>query len=440
MSEAHKPAFEFSDGFLQITTRNASTRLCWKPEASAEELLSGMRWAPCWPDFRILRHPLPAVRRNAYGLDVNAGQSDEILAAQKETAFLEFREQLPPAVVQATEAFCSHQWPLLAMISRQPLALDLAVSNPVLAYALANNNIFRHTGIEAAGFQAAAYSLRKQRWILEWLGFPGTGAAEKLIRKIPAGDASPYLLRRLKNALQSDPEAIGLLGHQRVINATVLEIVTNQHILGAVTPVLLEAAGGMTGQDGNFTLGDKILAIITTLQEIAPERIVPQFRSIEEVDAYHDEVFAEYDAYQQRQAQLREERRQAVERERRREAENNRFQRNLDRSKVEIHVHKPFPPPPLPGTTSIQPINSLLDLQIEGEEQNNCVASYAWKVLRGGFYIYRVTAPERATLAIFRCTDGCWRRSELKGTGNRKVKRSTANMVDAWLDSYCVSV
>ncbi len=219
-----------------------------------------------------------------------------------------------------------------------------------------------------------------------------------------------------------------------------LEIVTNQHVLPFVTPVLLEAASAMTGRDGDFTLGDKILAVMTMLQELAPERPVPTFRSIEQVEQQHAEVYAEYAAYQQRQEQLREQRRQADQRERRRRADNARLQQNLARTNAESHRHKPFPPPPLPGTASILPLTRGLDLQFEAQEQNNCVASYDWKVQRGGFYIYRIMAPERATLAIFKASDGCWQRSELKGPNNRKVKRSTVNAVDSWLDGYRVSI
>ena len=51
-----------------------------------------------------------------------------------------------------------------------------------------------------------------------------------------------------------------------------------------------------------------------------------------------------------------------------------------------------------------------------------------------------LTEPERATLSIFRCTDGCWRRSELKCHGNGKPKRATVNAVDRWLAQYNHSV
>lgn len=68
------------------------------------------------------------------------------------------------------------------------------------------------------------------------------------------------------------------------------------------------------------------------------------------------------------------------------------------------------------------------------------MATYATRVMSGDCYIYRVTAPERATLSIVYRADGCWRRSELKGHRNRAVRAETIRVVDAWLRNYRVSV
>jgi hypothetical protein len=60
--------------------------------------------------------------------------------------------------------------------------------------------------------------------------------------------------------------------------------------------------------------------------------------------------------------------------------------------------------------------------------------------MKGATYIYRITAPERATLAIIRSSDGCWYRSELKARRNASVYAETARAVDIWLASHRVSV
>ncbi len=81
------------------------------------------------------------------------------------TAYAAFRTEHPPAIAAAVQDFRSNQWPMLEMLDRQPLALDIAESSPVLAFMLANNNGFRNTTIGPTGIQAAGYALRKQRCI-----------------------------------------------------------------------------------------------------------------------------------------------------------------------------------------------------------------------------------------------------------------------------------
>jgi len=420
-------SFLFEDGVLTVDGPLTTYRLRWSPEPLAEELFAQPdRWRACWPDFRILKPQ-------------QDGKPVEP-KSEKDAAFQAFREQVPAEIVDAVEKFESHQWPLLLMLHAQPLAVDLVVSNPVLAFALANNNDFRHTSIDAAGFQAAAYSLRKQHWIQEWLGFPGTGAAEKLLRKIPAGSVSLPLLRRLKYALEADPKTLELLGHQRVINTTVLQLVTSDTILPYVSPQLLEEAADIVCREGDRTLGDHILDIVSMRKEVAPRMPVQVFRSIKQVHDVHDNIRIEYAGHLQRIAEERERERIRAEEERIRLAENARLNQRLARMKPDVIDQRPYPPPPFEGTATIIPITSNLDLQREGQEQINCVAGYLRAVKLGGFYFYRVTEPERATLSVFRGTDGCWRRSELRGYSNSKPKRATVNAVDRWLAQYNHSV
>ena len=75
---------------------------------------------------------------------------------------------------------------------------------------------------------------------------------------------------------------------------------------------------------------------------------------------------------------------------------------------------------------------SAKDLAEEGWQQRNCVAAYASRVRRGCCYIYRVLAPERATLALFLRKDG-WRLGELEARSNRDVSQDTELLVKAWL-------
>jgi len=441
-------------GVLRVDAPLATYRMRWQPEAKAVELLVAPdRWVACWPDFRLLKPELPTD-------EAAADQSDK---SGRDEAFSAFRAQIPPDIASAVQGFPSHQWPLLEMIARQPLSLDLVLSNPALAFALANNNTFRRTKIEAAGFQAAAYAIKKQRWILEWLGFPGSKAVEKLMRKIPPEHASLPLFRRLQHALESHPDVMDLLSHRRVITHEILQITTNGQILALIEPVLLDEIEAGASQEDGLSVGDLLLDIVRILEEIAPRRHIPRLQSIERIRSLRTEIEVEYALHlEQQEARRAEARLEATEMEKRKmkaerirrelerwpdagtfaraEAERREAERRK-REEQRIWTTTKFQNPPIPGTEDIIPITTAADLWREGRSQKNCVATRLNRILQGQCYIYRVMAPERATLSIAPKGYGTWGREELEASHNRHVQlRSTTNAVDAWLREYNPSV
>jgi hypothetical protein len=407
----------------------------------AEELTpAGRRWRPFCPEFRIVR-PLESGRNRAtYSLDIHSDAETAEVAGQKTRAFASLRSEIPEQIVRVVEPFESHQWALMVLLHEQPQAMDLSSSNPVLAYALANSDQLRGTRPEAAAVQALWYCNRKQRKLLEWLGFPDSEALVRLLRKIPPESASPSVLRRLKNAILADKRVPELLTHLQVVNVGVLDLVTNQRLLDLVTPRLLVEASGEDDTTREPSAGDMILGSLTILREIAPRREIRGFTSIQQVREFQEETDAEYQAHLRRKEEARIEAQRAADDERRRRQEEARARRRRQTEWRAEVARRPYPPPPVPGTKDIVPLTSAAQLQAEGVEQCNCVGSYVWRVLQGGTYIYRVMAPERATLAVVRGADGCWRRSELKAKSNRKVRTSTVAAVDRWLSRFCISV
>jgi hypothetical protein len=174
MDGMQNPAYSFADGVLKIDVPLAKTRLRWRPEPQAEELVPGWRkWRDYRPAFRVLRPPETQGKKAAFVLDVQADVATNEIAEQKSAAFASFREEIPEEITRVVDPFGSHQWALMVLIRQEPWAMDLAMSNPVLAYALASSDQFRGTPPEAAAVQARWYCHRKQRDLLEWLGFPG---------------------------------------------------------------------------------------------------------------------------------------------------------------------------------------------------------------------------------------------------------------------------
>lgn len=440
MSVTQGPEFEFADGTFHIRTPLAQMRIRWRPKPTAEEMVpGGRRWRAFWPEFRLIRPQGPVRKQSAYTLDLHVDDVAQEVADQKARAFAALRNELPEEIARVAELFGSHQWALMVLLHEQPRAMDLAASNPVLAYALANSDQLRGTRPEAAAVQALWYCRRKQRVLLEWLGFPGSEALVRLVRKIPPESATPSVLRRLKDAVVADKRVLELLTHLRVVNAAVLELVINQRLLDLVTPKLLLEVSAQDDTPGEPSVGDMILGSMTILHDIAPRRAIKPFTGVEQARRFQEETDVEYQAHLRRQEEAKQEAQRAAAEERRRQREESRARRGRQMEWSAKVARRPYPDPPVPGTRDIIPLTSAEQLHIEGAEQCNCVAFYEWRVLQGGTYIYRVMAPERATLAIVRGADGCWHRSEIKAKSNRKVRVSTVALVDRWLTRHCVS-
>ena len=155
------------------------------------------------------------------------------------------------------------------MLSKQEKEfLDLLRSNPVLAYCLANNDQFRRLLAETPARQARALVTRKQREILNWLGFPATEAIVRLFKKIPPEAITPHDARLLLHAVVAEPVAQRLLTHQKRINSGILDLVCNLKLLPHISPTLLaEVALADDEMQGAHT-ADLLIDAIYTLNEI----------------------------------------------------------------------------------------------------------------------------------------------------------------------------
>ena len=105
----------------------------------------------------------------------------------------------------------------------------------------------------------------------------------------------------------------------------------------------------------------------------------------------------------------------------------------LNREKAKRIELVVFPEPPDPGTEHIKPIRDSRELACEGMSQHHCVASYQQRILAGRYYVYSVTAPERATLGIKLAENGEMTVDQLKLRYNRRPSAETQAMVEGWL-------
>lgn len=106
------------------------------------------------------------------------------------------------------------------------------------------------------------------------------------------------------------------------------------------------------------------------------------------------------------------------------------------KTEIEARYKKPFPLAPFSGNQDIQPINSIGDLLDEGVVMHHCVGSYVERILENRCYIFKVLAPERATLEILRTPDGKYRIGQLKRACNARPSAETATRVRQWFETW----
>ncbi len=322
------------------------------------------------------------------------------LAQQRKRAFDAFRFSLPKEMAKVVERFRSHQWPLIVMLAHDERVLDIATTNPVLAYAVAD--CYADNPRSQLDFGGMS-----QRALLKLLKLPDSAAIVKLLRKIPPESVDRRLWPALLTALRKpDGSSSKLLSHVPAINLGVMELILTPHIRAALTPGLLEEVAADTREKYRGTTAGMICNTVAMREELDDARPIPGIKSIAQLRRYHAETVADY--------------------------------QKLDDLRKE---HGIMPPPPLTGIKEkIIPLRTHAELVAEGREQKNCVASYAFGVAVGRCFIYRVLYPSRATLCIRQQSDGNWGISELEASCNRKVESATQEFVKQWLEQYRVGI
>ncbi|HPA17491.1 MAG TPA: hypothetical protein PLU30_07070 [Verrucomicrobiae bacterium] len=317
--------------------------------------------------------------------------------------------RIPEHIRSRLAGFRFGQWRLLRLASRDPAFLDLVDSNPALAWALASAGAFLEKAPRDIEGAALGRLRHRQRDIAGWLAFPATEAAVRLLRKVPPDSCGVVPLVELRK-LAGEAESAERLRHLNELPATVI-LAAGSRILGpSLTPTALqqiveEIARLRTG-DGRVphppaTPGSTVAHLLEDAARMAqllpgasPPRTVHSLRALRR---RHDELVVQ-------------------------------FLRFAGPPSSE----RAFPAPPLPPGDGIEPIPKLGQLRDEARQQQNCVASYASRIASGGYYVYRVTRPERATLGLRSDRQGRWHIDQLAGPRNRKVSKELSAHVLTW--------
>ena len=91
-----------------------------------------------------------------------------------------------------------------------------------------------------------------------------------------------------------------------------------------------------------------------------------------------------------------------------------------------------FPQAPVKGTPDIQPVACPEELLDDARFQHQSVGVFAERIAKGGFFLYRILKPGRATIWISR-VGGAWGVHEIGSEKNASVLPSVRKAVEIWL-------
>ena len=412
--QSDKPRHSFSDGTLYIADAKGQIGVHAWDTPYAQRRLWHNKWKRYVPEFRLVKPYRPSRRKVAaldnpdqlpLGIDCPQKPRRVTVAEGKRKAFDSFRFALPKELARGIEDFRNHQWWMIVMVSLlESPALDLLKSNPILAYMLANNRSYQEMLLDKAR-RARALKLvcLKQRELLGKFTYPNSQRMVSIIRKIRPQSVDPEALWALNSTIK-DEEVEKALLHLSTINGGVLSLVSSPALNGTYSGKLLREISESRRED-YYPFTSQMMDEINYMFRLArPGTPTPVFRSLARVQQCHDEVAVDF----------------------------------LRVSSTKLKYCR-IPRPPLPGTDSIVPLTSIPQLKTEGKNQRNCVGSYAHRISHRKTYIYKVLAPERATLSIVKTSGGTWRIGELRCAGNTEVKVQTRKAVQVWLSSHSIS-
>jgi hypothetical protein len=358
---------------------------------------------------------------------------------------------LPPGTLDRAVA-ASHgcdareAWPLLGFTLAGPECLELAESHPVLAALLANTaRVDRRYRVDLPADERGpflrALACRPRREILGALDFPPAESLVRLLGKVPARRLHLESVRLLRD-LRLAPHAAKALRHLPRFGSSILPIAVRRGLWPHVGPQLLHEVAEDDDGSVYFRLRDTV-EMAEALGRIGEIGIVPSRAAL---DALHDRLQQEHEARAQRNLREARRREEALAR----EAAHRASLVVLDGAPRPAPVPAPLPrrPPEPPPAPLLQPPSSppgivrLLtraELRAEGREMGHCVASYGRKVEGGEYAVYRVLAPERATLGLrFSRARGLWGIDQIRGHANVGVRCETRLYLRDWIETGVV--
>jgi hypothetical protein len=410
-----KPNVAFKDGKLYVFASNrVSVLRGWPDMAAWTRSLAAPQWCRFRPHLDVSqgtvqrakpRHRFRPVDRGGRIRPVlklgteSASELDSSFAQQQRAALDQFLRSFPPPLMSTTSGFAARHWHLMSMAARCPGAEDFLQEHPALAFGLASCWTFGAASSGSAMRWIRSTLPLRRRTIAARLGFPETDRTVRILGKVAPSACSVWALLGLRVQL-SDPDAAKQMAHLAVLDLPVVACLCVPRLRRAITPSFLAELGNGSELTVERACVPGLLADFLLMQRQLDDSPSRPLHSVSALVRAHDSA-----ALGVKKAESR---------------------------KLQAGLTSPFPSPPLHGNSQIEPLSSTAAILEEAEEQENCVASKLGQIHGGAYYVYRMHAPERATLALELC-GGSWRLSEIAAARNRPVTSAAFVAAAAWL-------
>ena len=311
-----------------------------------------------------------------------------------------YHDALPPDVTRVLRQFSSLQCRLLHVIGQFAESAEMAGSAPILFW-LASNML----GPAPSRADVRRLYTRRRVLILELFCEASSRSHLKFLSKIREFSYSLKDLELLRRIL-NDCDFLKKVRHYRQINWPVLKVFYAQRYV-----MDLGCAKDCLAAD---SCRDAFRYLYKVCRDIRDIRMMCKMLECENPER---QVLATKSAFQIRGLR-------------------DKIAKDLskrERETIIAHYGEVFPPSPLKETKDIEYISNVGDLLEEGLVMRHCAGEFVYQALRGDVFIYRVHAPERATMAVQRSSDGTFRIEQVKLYRNGKASKEALDVLQRWI-------
>ncbi len=305
--------------------------------------------------------------------------------------YKEWYQAIPEIVRHHIKRYPEMGFTILYHISHYSSAYELFISNPNLLWLLlcsARNDGWKESKV-------ISLLNGKRPNILKACGLPDTRAAVKLVNKL---DFDEFCIKKFWKIIEALnlPSYVKFNHHQNLDFSLFKILIRFPDLIG--TP-LMHHYDVLTWTINTEMLLQDIELISRRLNDVEQvKKRLQQCKNTREVEQLHDRL---------------------VER--------------LNRQSNDKLPDNNFPEPPIAASKHIIPIRGSRELAIEGQKQHHCVRSYEGSIFKGSYYVYKVIAPERATLGLKLYKNSPPSINQLLLSCNKSVSIETQQLVEQWL-------